>query len=261
MNEQGNQIKSQPQDFMPIKKPNFWHRFLFWLSGLTPKHKAFLAVILVLALAVIGAILYFTLAAGEPSFNFQTATQTLEVGKEAQIDVVIKPGNIAIKTLDMIINYNPSEADVNVMTGSLNQYNDANAKVLSDLVTNDKANGVITITKDPAYVSTFINEPTSRVANFIAGNEEIVISLFVTPLKVGTINLSFSVANFGDNVVYNSFNPGNINDSLNPIAPPYLILNNTPTPATVAGLELVASYPKRDPIHSMRLYRVLPIVD
>lgn len=40
----------------------------------------------------------------------------------------------------------------------------------------------------------------------------------------------------------------------------YLIMNNTPTPGSVTGLELVASYPKSDPAYTMRLYRVLPVV-
>lgn len=38
----------------------------------------------------------------------------------------------------------------------------------------------------------------------------------------------------------------------------YIILNNTPTNDVLEGLELVAKYNKRDPAHSMRLYRVLP---
>lgn len=38
----------------------------------------------------------------------------------------------------------------------------------------------------------------------------------------------------------------------------YLIMNNTKTSDEVPGLELVASYPKRDPVYTMRLFRVLP---
>lgn len=38
----------------------------------------------------------------------------------------------------------------------------------------------------------------------------------------------------------------------------YLVLNNTQTASILDGLELVAEYEKRDPSHSMRLYRVLP---
>lgn len=38
----------------------------------------------------------------------------------------------------------------------------------------------------------------------------------------------------------------------------YLVLNNTQTDSVPAGLELIAEYQKRDPSHSMRLYRVLP---
>jgi len=38
----------------------------------------------------------------------------------------------------------------------------------------------------------------------------------------------------------------------------YLVLNNTDTDSIPDGLELIAEYPKRDPAHSMRLYRVLP---
>ena len=41
----------------------------------------------------------------------------------------------------------------------------------------------------------------------------------------------------------------------------YLIMNNTPTSDEVSGLELVASYPKRDPAYTMRLFRVLPPID
>ena len=63
----------QPQDFMPIKKPNFWHRFLFWLASLTPKHKAVLAVILVLAVAIIGTVIYFVLAQNQFTFDMYAA--------------------------------------------------------------------------------------------------------------------------------------------------------------------------------------------
>lgn len=38
----------------------------------------------------------------------------------------------------------------------------------------------------------------------------------------------------------------------------YLVLNNTQTKGDLDGLELVAEYEKRDPTHSMRLFRVLP---
>lgn len=38
----------------------------------------------------------------------------------------------------------------------------------------------------------------------------------------------------------------------------YLLLNNTQTTSELDGLELISEYPKRDPAHSMRLYRVLP---
>lgn len=225
MPEDNNQ--TQQEDFMPMEKPNIWQRFLFWISSLTPKHKKFLALILVLAVAVIAAIIYFTIAAGEPSFNFEATVSPLEQNKESRINVVVKAGNVDIKTLDMVINYNPSEVDIEVDMSSFQQLNEAGIKVLSDLITNDKVNGIIKIVKDPAYMASFINGDTAfRANNFIAhGEEKIIISLFATPFNTGTLNLDFSVI-VNDNQVFNSSHPGQIDDSLNPILPPYLVLNN-----------------------------------
>ncbi|PIT89649.1 hypothetical protein COU23_02800, partial [Candidatus Kuenenbacteria bacterium CG10_big_fil_rev_8_21_14_0_10_36_11] len=82
-------LTQQPQDFMPIKKPNFWHRFLFWLSGLTPKHKAFLAVILVLAVAIIGAVIYFVFAMNQVVYRFVPYNNNWTAGSQQMVLIEI----------------------------------------------------------------------------------------------------------------------------------------------------------------------------
>ncbi|HPA25471.1 MAG TPA: cohesin domain-containing protein [bacterium] len=58
MSDLDQEIKGQ--DFMPVKKPNWWQRFLMWLSLLRPKHKFVLILIIILALT---GVVYFSLAA------------------------------------------------------------------------------------------------------------------------------------------------------------------------------------------------------